>query len=263
MIVNLFENNTILKDCARADRYVHNRTFSLNTTPEDVEKHLASVESDSKQFIKFRDNTLQLLHLKRKYSELGGYYCDNMFNLELLGLDKNSKKYMILVDFSEALDYVLHRLSHCKMENIKSIENYSLLSRCLLNNDMSEIEHLNFSVFMNIDKELDQYLVDLYTEVENSYSDPYRTEDKLLERYITVFYNRLLGEIDGLKAYIMRYLREENDSLRYKSKSFAASVGTLDVVPVDNVLILKDNSYEDYTLNLGVFEKYEYVNSLI
>ena len=114
MEINLFQNSKLNKDFARSDNYINKRNFTLDTSIEDLKQHL-SVDCDTPEFNAFVNEVVTALKSERECVEYVGSLSDNHFSLELLGVEKNSKDYMVLVDFSNSIDYALHLLSHCKM----------------------------------------------------------------------------------------------------------------------------------------------------
>ena len=121
-----------------------------NADIEELKQHL-NVNCNKPEFIKFRNEVVKAACSERDCEEFVGSYSDNHFSLELLGLEKNSKKYMVLVDFSESLDYILHLLSHCDMENIRAIPNYTEVSKAFLNGDMDALAKETYSIFIQCD----------------------------------------------------------------------------------------------------------------
>ena len=165
---------------------------------------------------------------------------------------------MVLVDFSESLDYILHLLSHCDMENIRAIPNYTEVSKAFLNGDMDALAKETYSIFIQCDPALTKYMSDLYLEVLYTYSD----NENLLNWYIIIFYKKILEQTRAAKAYIMSYIRKFDNNFRYKSKTYAASLGTTETEITDTNLLLKVDGFDDYNLPLHVYKKYEYLEEL-
>ena len=164
MVIDLFHDDKLNKEFSRADNYINKRSFTLNADIEELKQHL-NVNCNKPEFIKFRNEVVKAACSERDCEEFVGSYSDNHFSLELLGLEKNSKKYMVLVDFSERLDYILHLLSHCDMENIRAIPNYTEVSKAFLNGDMDALAKETYSIFIQCDPALTKYMSDLYLEV--------------------------------------------------------------------------------------------------
>ena len=150
MVIDLFHDDKLNKEFSRADNYINKRSFTLNADIEELKQHL-NVNCNKPEFIKFRNEVVKAACSERDCEEFVGSYSDNHFSLELLGLEKNSKKYMVLVDFSESLDYILHLLSHCDMENIRAIPNYTEVSKAFLNGDMDALAKETYSIFIQCD----------------------------------------------------------------------------------------------------------------
>ena len=115
---------------------------------------------------------------------------------------------------------------------------------------------------MQCDPALTRYMIDLCWEIAHTYSDSKRTSEILLNRYIIIFYKKILEQTKAAKAYIMTYLRSFDSSFRYKSKTYAASLGTTESEITDTNLLLKVDGFDDYTLPLRIYKKYEYLEKL-
>ena len=257
MVIDLFGNDKLNKEFSRADNYINKRSFTLNANITELKQYL-SADCSNPEFIKFRDEVIKEVCSERECEKFVGSFSDNHFNLELLGLEKNSRKYMVLVDFSESLDYILHLLSHCDMKNVRAIPNYKEISKAFLNGDMDTLAKETYTNFIKCDPALTKYMVDLYLEILYSYSD----NENLLNKYIVIFYKKILEQTKAAKAYIMTYLRSFDSDFRYKSKTYAASLGTTNTKITDTNLLLKVNGYDDYSLPLQVYTKYEYLKKL-
>ena len=190
MVIDLFHDDKLNKEFSRADNYINKRSFTLNADIEELKQHL-NVNCNKPEFIKFRNEVVKAACSERDCEEFVGSYSDNHFSLELLGLEKNSKKYMVLVDFSESLDYILHLLSHCDMENIRAIPNYTEVSKAFLNGDMDALAKETYSIFIQCDPALTKYMSDLYLEVLYTYSDNENYKNNWSVRFSGSMYEKL------------------------------------------------------------------------
>ena len=94
MVIDLFHDDKLNKEFSRADNYINKRSFTLNADIEELKQHL-NVNCNKPEFIKFRNEVVKAACSERDCEEFVGSYSDNHFSLELLGLEKNSKKYII------------------------------------------------------------------------------------------------------------------------------------------------------------------------
>lgn len=259
--INLFQNSKLNKDFARSDNYINKRNFTLDTSIEDLKQHL-SVDCDTPEFNAFVNEVVTALKSERECVEYVGGLSDNHFSLELLGVEKNSKDYMVLVDFSNSIDYALHLLSHCKMENVRTIPNYASISSAILNGKTRKIEDFTYSVFMRCDPALTRYMCELYWDVNRNSTESERNSENLLKKFIIIFYTKILEQIRVVKAYIMSYLHDLDDNFKYKSKTYAASLGTTEHPMENTEITLKMEGFDDYKIPLQVFKRYEYIDKL-
>ena len=64
------------------------------------------------------------------------------------------------------------------------------------------------------------------------------------------------------QAYIMSYLHDLDDNFKYKSKTYAASLGTTEHPMENTEITLKMEGFDDYKIPLQVFKRYEYLDKL-
>lgn len=258
MEIILYGNPKVDSDSKRANAQVISRHFRLYTKREDIQEYL--VKQDISDALK--KQLITDLGLSRNYKKIGWAYCDNLFYLELLGLEQNTREYTMLLDFSDSLDYILHLLSHCDMNAVRGIPNYHKISRSLLNYDFKDLGSVNFDIFFGIDKNLDQYLQELYKYVLELHNYKDMSTEELLNEYIKAFYSKILKEVSIVKSYIMRYLKEIDGGVVGTSMSFSSYVATMDHELPDLHLDLKLKTYDDYGIDLKVFKRFEYLRNL-
>lgn len=262
MIIDLFNNAALNKEFTRADNYVNQRKFIYGVAKGDIQKHL-SVTNPNQAFLKYKQEVVEALSQNRNYIKMCGGSCDNLFSLELLGIEKNSQQYMILADLGNCLDYILHLLSGCSMQNIRNIPNYEAVSNAILNNQFDKLHDITYSILMGIDPDLDRYFEQLYWKINEELDVQNRTDKVILQKFIVVFHSQLLRKLQVVKAYIMAFLRSKDETFRYKSKTFAASLGTSAYRLQDTEVTLTNTNCEDYKITLQTFGKYEYIQYLL
>ena len=69
-------------------------------------------------------------------------------------------------------------------------------------------------------------MCELYWDVNRNSTESERNSENLLKKFIIIFYTKILEQIRVVKAYIMSYLHDLDDNFKYKSKTYAASLGT-------------------------------------
>lgn len=258
MEIKLYGNPKVNQDSKRANAQVVSRHFHLYTDKKTIQEYIIKQNiSDT-----LKNKLLNDINSTRNYEKIGWAYCDNLFNLELLGLEQNTREYIILLDFSDSLDYILHLLSHCDMEAVRNIRDYHKISKSMLNYDFSELGEVKFDVFFGIDSNLDKYLDKLYGSVLdlNNYTE--MPTEQLLTEYIKMFYSKILKEVSIVKSYIMRYLKEIDSKIVGTSMSFSSYIGTVDHMLDDLHLNLKLDNFDDYGIDLKIFKRYEYLSLL-
>ena len=87
------------------------------------------------------------------------------------------------------------------------------------------------------------------------------TYEKIIRNLVS-FYTKILEQIRVVKAYIMSYLHDLDDNFKYKSKTYAASLGTTEHPMENTEITLKMEGFDDYKIPLQVFKRYEYIDKL-
>lgn len=250
MQVSLFDDSTFVSEARRLSKQMETRKFELYRDIDSLKQVYKLDKSDALGKIK------EALNAEKRYKRVGNSACDNYFYLEALGIGTNCKKYTIILDFSERLDYILHRLSGCETANIRKMADYTRVSCNLLNLNFENLEDINFAAFLHLDPKLDTYLMGLVDEAAKDEFD----DEIIVTNFINSFYNQILSELACVKDYCIVALRASQppQSFVYRSKSFSSALASSDN-EISDVLRITCPGKEDCVINVKSYETCQYV----
>lgn len=258
MQINLFEDQSLMRSNFRTTKQIKTRNFefasSFDRLKDEVEKKLPG-----NKYNEIKNEIYNSIDQDRIYTDLGRSSCDNKFYLEALGVGKYVQGYILIIDFSDKLDYILHRLTKCKSENIRKMDDYYRISYAFLNLKSQLCPNINYDVFCGLDPELDKYMADLHTEISEKYYD--YSNEEILQEFIYTFYSNVLSELESVKTYVITYLKKLLPSLVYRSKSFSSVLGTLDS-DYNESLELIQNGNEDCIVEAKCYKRFEYLDEI-
>lgn len=223
MLINLFKSEQVIKNSNQLGKQIMTRGIQV----EKNLKRLDEIVSDNPEFQRFKNECFSLEKTSRVYENILSNSYDSHFSLEMLGVAKYARQYTIVVDFSDALDFLLSVLSDSDPENIRKIINYDRISRNILRFELGECEDVSISELFNADRNLVRWLDELtYNQRESI-----RTVDLQDAAYSILFsfYTELQKTLEETKDYVGTYLQKIG--LRkavYRSKGKTAIVVSSD-----------------------------------
>lgn len=237
----------------RDSRHIEERGFKLVADLEvikDVNPQMYTVAVEQSKRV------ANVIGNGKRYSRLGDGACDTLFVLEALGVGDSCRKYTVIIDFSNALDYILHRITNCSMENIRKLNDYERVSRCVINQRYSELTDISFQDLFELDDNLAMYLGKLL----NATAEEYTEKNKIVSEFSAKFYKEITHEVAKIKDYCILYLRKlHKGDFVYRSKSYAASIATSSIF-IDDTIEIISNGYENYTVAVKSYEKFEFAS---
>lgn len=248
MQIDLFKDLTITRDSNRLLAQVEKRKFALNV-PES--KMCEVLQSDKD----FKTNILEKLNEGRIYKRAYSVSVDSLFTLEAMGLGTDTKKYTVILDLSDKLDYVLHRLTGCPTSVIRKLPNYPSVSRNIMNLNYSNLTDIKIGDFMKLGDEVCSWFSGMLYDIVNSGD---LTDEEAIDNFILELYNNIVAEVDHLKVYIIMALRQQySPDFVIRSKSVSSIIATTDS-QIDTDLVLIDDNYETCEIKLLLLQKFEY-----
>ena len=261
MQVDLFKSRATNQDFQKIGHQIETRQFAIDPTKggiDDIRKHVNCCNTHAlDEYVTSLKNAVAL---GRKYNKIGQAGCDSLFEVEALGIALYAKQYTMILDFSDSLDYILHRLSRCDMRSIRNIPDYRKISNSIMNFDFSSVEEVLFETFFQVDPKLDEYFKGL---LENSEHITVSSENKM-NWVIGRFYIDILEMAARIKDYTMTYFAKHTPkhSFAYRSKSFSAALGSSDH-KFDSRVVFTQDGFSDYALDLKFYEPFDYVKGRV
>jgi len=218
------------------------------------------------QFRAYQKNIQSLIHAGRHYDHIADAMCDSLFDVEVLGISNNGQAYMMVADYGDCLDYILHRLCGCKLRDIRKIEDYSLISRAILGNDLRDAGDIPLSRLLFASSELKQYFAALTDKGADSFSG----HDDQVSWVAYKFYSEVLSLLGFIKFYTTvvvcnSFLGTFGRKGIIRSTSYSKIAATVSGI-FDEVVTIHDldnPNIEDYKVVYRTFRPYEYLGEVI
>lgn len=254
LLINLFRDS----DYIRLGSQILVRKFQLDTKLD----YLDEMDDGSDKFRKFKNECLKAARDDKYYTEIMGNHCDSKFPLELLGVGAYSKTYTVVVDFAKSLDLVLALLTGCDIKNIRTMENYKLISEQILSYNLKDNSE-NFSVFLDLDTKLSQWIYNAIREVDKTRTSDNLDLEEAAQEFFAFFYSEISKQLEMVKDYVGANIKTTCPSSNavYRSKSFTKIIVSSDICIEGKLkLVYKDLNYE---VDVHSYKTFEYVERCV
>lgn len=203
-----------------------------------------------------------LIQKSREYTYVGGSGCDNVWELEMLGFGEYSKEWMVSIDLSNALDFILELEFGCERGECRRIVNYEEISRRLLNFDF-EGSADRFGVLFFESEIMSKAFAEILDTICQDINYMNCSQDEKMAQLVFVFYSRILNMASRIKDYVATLLQSSNRGLVvYRSKSFSKSILTSDI-EYNEDLILRLPGHSSYSCRICSFKRYEWAREVM
>lgn len=259
MQIDLFESRRKCEEMSKVGGYVKARKFKLDPSTDFNKIREMSNCTNAAVVNEYIDDVKKRIKFGRHYEDIGyDLGSDNLFDIEALGVGMYAKRYQIIIDFEDKLDYFLHSISRCSRKSVRNIPHYSEISSALtaLKKPANDSE-LKLKLLYNIDDKLDAYLAECEYSLRNKKQ---YYGDALVEKLAYELEIAILREIAGVQNYIISYIsaaKSENNNIVCRSRSYSALVLTSNQ-PMCEDLVLTQKDHEDLVIVPRCYEKYEY-----
>lgn len=245
--VDLFSDAQVYKDMNRSYAVLCKKSFDLNNHIKNLRVINIPNDSYAQKILKsIEDNKYAI----REYRCLLDNTCDNLYHLECMGLGKLSRSYTHIVSLEDSLDYILNKLCEVNRELIRSIPNYTQLSRAILNLDYEGLESFSLACLMGLDDRLDNFLCKLYEDA-----------NKNNDKFINLLFSKIFLIANGVLRYLGLSIPKQYSAngvkLVLRSKSFSSLCFTSDFI-LDDTIELSDNE----VLRISTYKPLEYITHL-
>lgn len=245
--VDLFSDAQICKDMNRSYAVLFKKSFDLNERIKELKGINIPQDYYTQSVLRDIENNKYTL---REYRNVLENTCDNLYHLECMGLGKLSRGYTHIVSLEDSLDYILYRLCEADREVIRSIDNYTQLSRAILNLDYQGLENFSLECLMGLDNKLDNFLCRLYEE-----------SNKNNDKFINSLFNKIFLTANGILRYLGLSIPKQYSAngvkIILRSKSFSSLCFTSDFI-LEDIVELTDNE----VLKIFTYKPLEYITHL-
>lgn len=257
MQVDLFKNSEIRSNGQRLSPQIETRKClveqkALKNLPREVDG------VDSAVLQQFRLHIIELTEKPRQYMHIGSAGSDNLWELEMLGICKYARRYTMVLDFSDALDYILELTFGCDREAIRNIENYQNISKQLMTYNLAESEE-KFGVLFNNEVMKKVYLR-FMSAINNNIALTQLSQDERLAMMVYTFYKDVLEKVADLRDYIVSYILCENkgDTV-FRSKTFSSAIISSSK-EYDTSIVINYDGHASYTIPVRYYEMYDWIS---
>lgn len=244
MQIVLFSDDTVNKTIPKLTGLIKSLSYS---------KPKNKTEDELIQIIQGTENSLDaisLLKYNRRYLDKLGLVVDSHYKLESLGLSSLSRDYTTVIDYSNALDFILANLSGCSIMNIRELPKYKEISRTLLTLDTSSFD-ISLEEFLFVDSDLDNYLNNCLT---------YSSETSCMQKIL----GDILGFCNSMMYYIGFYLQQKLNCTVCRSFGAGGIILTSnEELPFSEIEIYSKDGKVSCTLPCITFNNKEYHNKLL
>ncbi len=256
MQVDLFNDDAVSMESFRLRKQMETRKFQLAYPIDGILGELP--EYPDKLVRPVLEGLQRSVEAGRKYEFIDNAGCDNLWKLEALGLGRYTREYVIIIDFSDALDLLMELEFGCNRQECRSIRNYAEVSRSLLNFDFSGSSE-KFGVLFFESEMMTRAYLQLFEEIEENASMINCTQDEKMSHFVYKFYSRILQRASDVKDYVVCDLQKQYPgSLIYRSKNYSSAIITSDI-KLDDELVLHLRNGEDYAVKIHNYKRYEWI----
>ena len=165
-----------------------------------------------KRFREQIDVLIKYSGLTRTISNIGPYNFDSFFELDAMGIERYSNKYSLVASTCDSLDLALNQICGADIESVRSIPDYQAISRALITGDQELMGHVNISSLLNVDSNLDSYLVSRFVMAKN--------QQEFIQKLAINVASKAQSILDEImQRFRTYYSRTYNDSIVLRSMS--------------------------------------------
>lgn len=258
MLIKCFEQITTQNEGHRKGKQIQSRAFILEGNLD----FLNDYEFDTQEFKDFKERCYIAASMpERKYNNILGS-CDSHYELEILGLGKYTKRYVIVIDFADCLDIILAKLTGCSIEAVRELDDYAKVSKDMLTFKLEDSETVPLSSIIGLDQKIKTWFTSLIYANRNS-DDSNDLKDTVYN-VLYEFYSCVVSTLEDIKDYVAGSLSISTNTV-YRSKSYSSIILTSDSpFPDDCITIEIASKGKIYKKDIKVYtlQKGEYAEKV-
>lgn len=255
LLVDLYNSRRMSANYKKDRAQMESRKFQLEYPVEGVRSYLNC--TNKAEIDRFIAQCSEQAENGRYYKKvIAGGAVDSAYVLEAMGLGRYSYEYQIIFDFSDKLDYYLHKLTSCSPGIVRGLADYKNVSYAVLNNDYGKVQDVGFEALMRLDKRVVDYFAMLMLKSQNNgiIGDAACTKDVVYS-----FYYQLLSYLSNDRDYMVAKLRSSfrGMSFVYRSKNLCSAVISSEF-PFTEEVVLRQEGFQDCVIAPRCYKRYEY-----
>ena len=243
MQVDLFDR-TLLGRTKRQMEQITVRKYAIDKKHADL-SGMRPYFRNEEQYVLYKNKILSDISRGRQYEHIGKAARDSLFDVESLGISANGQDFVMIADYSLCLDYILHRLCGCQMDEIRRIP----FSRLALASD-----------------KVGSYLASLAYDCQDQILDVSdRTSWVIYKFYMDIFdilsIIKFYTTVVICNSFLSKFGRKGIIRSTTYSKVLATVSGKFDeVVTIHDTA---DNNIQDYKIVYRTYSPFEYLGEVI
>lgn len=264
----MFKDADAMRDRNRICNQAFKKIPVLTTSAEKIINELNSIQCVDEKFVAYKNQLISTLDRPKELISFetvdiednvtSKAVADSHFNLETLGVCRYCDTYTVVIDLSNILDLVLHRITGCNPDKVSEMPNYEEFSKALLGFKETANPTLLFRDFITVDTEVSKWI--------NDFIPKYNTDDvnqeNAIEKTIMMLaeiQTQIIFTLNDFKFYIASHLSQYAG---VKIRSFDYDriiVSHFKELDADCTLILDGYKRK---INVKSYKKFEYAHAL-
>lgn len=259
MQIDLFKSRRRMDVMSKCGGYVTNRQFKLDPSA-NLNKIYEMTNCRRNDVVEeYIDSIRRRISAGRHYDDVGsGVVCDNLFDIEALGIGAYASTYQIILSFEDCLDYFLHLACGCSMQAVRSINHYHEVSSAIMElRHGTRQQNVQFSVLFDIDDKLNRYFLSIYQTLKEK---DMCSGDAFVDQLMCDIVLSILQIVHRVQDYIISIFAAKQapiDNMVCRSRSFSSLIFTCPK-PVTEDIILNREGYDSIVIKPRCYSKYEY-----
>lgn len=264
MQVDLFDR-TLLGRTKRQMEQITIRKYAIDKKHADL-SGMRPYFRNEEQYVLYKNKILSDISRGRRYEHIGKAARDSLFDVESLGISANGQDFVMIADYSLCLDYVLHRLCGCQMDEIRRIDDYAKISRAILTYDFLEVSEIPFSRLALASDKVGSYLASLAYDCQDQILDVSdRTSWVIYKFYMDIFdilsIIKFYTTVVICNSFLSKFGRKGIIRSTTYSKVLATVSGKFDeVVTIHDTA---NSDIQDYKIVYRTYSPFEYLGEVI
>ena len=260
MQINLFKNDKVNRQYNRMGSQIFTRKYAVKHS-EDLER-FKTIKSENPRFLQYREDVLAALTEEKSMIGVSNLTADSYAKAEMLNIAEFNRKFVTVIDFSDALDAILCEILQCGCDQslFRGIEDYSKISYALTNYKFNDVDGISLDLLFGIEPHLDTLIREIIASINKDHKDC-RVDMQSMYFFVN-FYSRLTDKLTSIENYVASVYKYEclgSDAV-YRSKTFSKVILTSNVEVNGEIDVV--GAYSKSTLPIRTYKPLEYAERM-